>query len=75
MEHIISFSNNYHTIQPADLLIAKTAITRLTGWLAHPFVTTKAQGPTPGSRHCCPPTKHCSRHGVNCPRFSPLGPV
>ncbi len=75
MAHIISFSNNYHAVQPAGLPFAKTAITRLADWLAHPFVTTKPQIPTHGSRRCCVPNKHCSKHGVNCPRFSPLTPV
>jgi hypothetical protein len=72
MEHIISFSDNYHAVQPAGLPFAKTAITRLIDWLAQPFVTSKPQIATPGSKGCCPPNKHCSRHGVNCPRFSPL---
>jgi len=72
MEHIISFSNNYHAVQPGGPPFTKTAITRLADWLAHPFAATKPQSRTPGSRHCSAPTKHCSKHGVNCPRFSPL---
>lgn len=75
MEHIISFANNYHPIHPVDLPAVKSAITLLTGWLAHPFVKTKPQKPLSGSRHACASNKHCSKHGVNCPRFSPLTPV
>lgn len=75
MEHFISFSNHYHVIPPADLPIAKSEIRALIDFLAHPFVTTKPQKPMPGSIHCSVPNKHCSRHGVSCPRFSPLIPI
>ena len=75
MEHIISLSNNYHPVQPDDLPIVKTVIGALIDRLTQPFGTAKQQKPMPGSRHCCLPKKPCAKHGVNCPRFSPLPPV
>jgi|GEM_PF-2920630 len=75
MEHIIGFSNNYEAIPLADLSSATTKLGRLIDWLTYPLVTTRPQSPIPGSRHCSAPTRHCLKHGVNCPRFSPLTPV
>lgn len=75
MEHFISLSNHYHAMPPVDLSIARTEFRGLIDWLTHSFVKTHPQRPTPDAGYCCTPNKHCLRHGVNCPRFSPLTPV
>ncbi|MCK9993470.1 MAG: hypothetical protein Dbin4_01990 [Alphaproteobacteria bacterium] len=74
MKHNISFTSANQEIRFAGLPIADKAIRRLIGWLTHPVAANRLQRQAAGSRHCCTASKHCARHGVNCPRFSPPAP-
>lgn len=75
MEHIVSFPGNNISIQPADLHSAKSVICGLIDMLARPFTAARPLDPESASMHSCSSNRHCSKHGVSCPRFSPVTPV
>lgn len=77
MEHFVSLSSHYHdhAIPPVDQPIFREELRALIVWLTHTFVKPQSQRMLPVARYCRTPNKHCPKHGVNCPRFSPLAAI